>query len=412
MRENDLRIIANTEDYFHIQIFIPIGSIHEKKGQYGISHFLEHIKFNKSKKYDIDIMRNKNGKYLSNAYTTLDHTSYYLTSNENNIEKIINLINEIVFNTQFTKNEIEIERKIVLAEKIYRNQNEIVSNDISIYHDKNPYNRSVIGNVKDLKKITNRDLKKYNEQYINDFFVFVSCSKKNVNKVKKLCLKILPTSIKNDIVPLRNINLFNYELIIRDNIKEKTLLKFNFKTFNSTDTDYNYLDFFNYIISNNKESKLIKLLREQKGLIYKLDTSKATFLNNGFYILEIVLNTNTNVKNVIELILKELNKLKQEELNKTDFENYKQNYLNYLNLKFKNYQYFIEFYSNKLFLNPDFKIEPYLNNIKKIKSHKMLDVFNKILNFYQMNIVIYGNFKNINGTHKQIYNVIEKLRKV
>ena len=42
----------------------------------------------------------------------------------------------------------------------------------------------------------------------------------------------------------------------------------------------------------------------------------------------------------------------------------------------------------------------------------MLDVFNKILNFYQMNIVIYGNFKNINGTHKQIYNVIEKLRKV
>ena len=41
----------NDDNIFSIQVYIPLGSIHEKKGEYGISHFLEHIKFRKSKKH-------------------------------------------------------------------------------------------------------------------------------------------------------------------------------------------------------------------------------------------------------------------------------------------------------------------------------------------------------------------------
>ena len=41
--------------------------------------------------------------------------------------------------------EIEKERKIVLAEKVYSQQDKFILNDVSIYHEKNPYNRAVIG---------------------------------------------------------------------------------------------------------------------------------------------------------------------------------------------------------------------------------------------------------------------------
>ena len=77
MKENNLKIITNNDNIFHIEIYVPVGSIHEEKGQYGISHFLEHLKFNKSKKYDKTDFINKLTKYTYNASTTLDHTKYF-----------------------------------------------------------------------------------------------------------------------------------------------------------------------------------------------------------------------------------------------------------------------------------------------------------------------------------------------
>ena len=72
MKESDLKIITNKNNYFHIQVYVPIGSIHEKKDQYGISHFLEHLKFNRSKKYENDKFTKILEEYSYNAYTTLD----------------------------------------------------------------------------------------------------------------------------------------------------------------------------------------------------------------------------------------------------------------------------------------------------------------------------------------------------
>lgn len=47
MRENPHNIffINSKSEILKISIYFPVGSIHEPKGQYGISHYLEHMKF-------------------------------------------------------------------------------------------------------------------------------------------------------------------------------------------------------------------------------------------------------------------------------------------------------------------------------------------------------------------------------
>lgn len=410
MKESDLKIITNNNNIFHIQIYVPIGSIHEKKGEYGISHFLEHLKFNRSKKYNTEKFRKILSNYSYNAFTTLDHTSYFITSTDENYDKLIDIMNEIVFNTTFSNNEIETERKIVLAEKIFTQQSKFFLNDISIYHEKNPYNRAVIGTVGDLNKISNKHFKKYNEQYLNDFFVFVSCSKKNENKVKKLCLKKFPNPIKKDIKPLQNTELYNYELTIRNIMDDKQILILSFKTFASNNPDNYYMDILDHIISKGKLSKLTNLLREKKGFVYTIESLNHNFIKNGFYTIKIILNKNENIKNVMKLILKELNKLKNEKLSKKELDNYKKNYLNNLDLKLKNYQFYLNFFGEKLFYNSEFKIKNYLDKINNLSSDKMQDIFNKVFNYFQMNIVFYGNFSDINSTNSSIYRLINKYR--
>lgn len=410
MKENDLKIITNNDNIFHIEIYVPIGSIHEEKGQYGISHFLEHLKFNKSKKFDKTEFINKLNKYTYNATTTLDHTKYFITSTNKNYKDIIDIINQIVFNTSFSSNEIEKERKIVLAEKIYTQQEKFLIEDISIYDKKNPYSRAVIGTTSDINNLKNKDFKKYNEKYLDNYFVFVSCSKNIQKKVKDLCLKKFPNSKNQDIKPLLNIDLFKYELVLRNAIDDKQVLIINFKTFSFDDKNYDYLNLVDTIISKGRLSKLVSLLREKKGVVYKVESSNNNFKDNGFYVIKIILNKNENIKNVIKIILDEFKKIKDNELTNKELENYKKKYIDNFNLKLKDYKYFLDFYSNNLFYKSDFKMENYIKKIKGVEPNIINNIINEVLNFYQMNIVIYGNFKNINKTNESIYKIIEKYR--
>jgi len=410
MKENDLKIITNNDNIFHIEIYVPVGSIHEEKGQYGISHFLEHLKFNKSKKFDKTEFINKLTKYTYNATTTLDHTKYFITSTNKNYKDIIDIINQIVFNTSFSSNDIEKERKIVLAEKIYTQQEKFLMEDISIYDKKNPYSRAVIGTTSDINNLKNKDFKKYNEKYLDNYFVFVSCSKNIQKKVKDLCLKKFPNSKNQDIKPLPNIDLFKYELILRNAIDDKQLLIINFKTFSFDDKNYDYLNLVDTIISKGRLSKLVSLLREKKGFVYRVESSNHNFKDNGFYIIKIILNKNENIKNVIKIIFDEFKKIKDNELTNKELENYKKKYIDNFNLKLKDYKYFLDFYSNNLFYKSDFKMENYIKKIKGVEPNIINNIINEVLNFYQMNIVIYGNFKNINKTNESIYKIIEKYR--
>jgi len=410
MKENDLKIITNNDNIFHIEIYVPVGSIHEEKGQYGISHFLEHLKFNKSKKFDKTEFINKLTKYTYNASTTLDHTKYFITSTNKNYKDIIDIINQIVFNTSFSSNDIEKERKIVLAEKVYTQQEKFLMEDISIYDKKNPYSRAVIGTTSDINNLKNKDFKKYNEKYLDNYFVFVSCSKNIQKKVKDLCLKKFPNSKNQDIKPLPNIDLFKYELILRNAIDDKQLLIINFKTFSFDDKNYDYLNLVDTIISKGRLSKLVSLLREKKGFVYRVESSNHNFKDNGFYIIKIILNKNENIKNVIKIIFDEFKKIKDNELTNKELENYKKKYIDNFNLKLKDYKYFLDFYSNNLFYKSDFKMENYIKKIKGVEPNVINNIINEVLNFYQMNIVIYGNFKNINKTNESIYKIIEKYR--
>ena len=46
-----INIITNTTNMFNIFIYVPAGSIYEKKGIFGISHLLEHMLMKRTKQF-------------------------------------------------------------------------------------------------------------------------------------------------------------------------------------------------------------------------------------------------------------------------------------------------------------------------------------------------------------------------
>ena len=103
MVNNGLKYVLNNDNTFKscsIFIFVRVGSKHEKKEEYGMAHFLEHILFKGTKKYRTNLELNRKIDSLSattNASTGKNFTCYFLKLPSINTEEGIELLKEMVF---------------------------------------------------------------------------------------------------------------------------------------------------------------------------------------------------------------------------------------------------------------------------------------------------------------------------
>jgi len=419
MKDKDIRFIYNSDKIFSIQVYIPVGSIHEKKGKSGISHFLEHMKFRKSNNHNMGTFLNLFNKVtVSNAYTTKDHTSYYLRTNDDNWKDITKIMYELIFNTSFKNNDIETEKKIILEEKLLREPNVTKYTEIevllenSILHKDNPYNNSVIGSTKDIKSITNTDLKSYNKQYLNDYLVVVSCSKALKDKVKRYCIKTFPDSKNNPVKKLENTQSFNYRMTVRNLPIDQNNIVLLFKSFSEMDKNKYYLDFIQDFLANNMSSLLGKKLRHEKGYTYTVLSSNESYKDYGCFRITVASNKKNNVYDILNIIFDLLTDLRENGLTEPNLKKFKKKYLNDLEYLFKDRDVKLDTFGNYLYYDRDFTIHKYKKIINEIDLEILKIIFNLLFDYHKMSFVLYGNLKNIKSTNTKIYNIIKKHRKI
>jgi len=418
MKNKDIRFIYNSDKVFSIQVYIPVGSIHEKKGKSGISHFLEHMKFRKSNNHNMEKFLNLFNKVtVSNAYTTKDHTSYYLRTNDDNWKDITKIMYELIFNTSFKDNDIETEKKVILEEKLLREPNVTKYTEIevllenSILHKDNPYNKSLIGSTKDIKSITNKDLKSYNKQYFNDYLVVVSCSKALKDKVKRYCIKTFPDAKNNPVKKLENTQSFNYRMTVRNLPIDQNNIVLLFKSFSEMDKNKYYLDFIEDFLANNMTSLLGKKLRHEKGYTYTVRTSNESYKDYGCFRIIVESNKKNSVYDILNIIFDLLSDLREKGLSEPNLKKFKKKYLNDLEYLFKNRDVKLDTFGNYLYYDRDFTIQKYKNTINEIDLEKLKIIFNLLFDYHKMSFILYGNLKNIKNTNTKIYNIIKKHRK-
>lgn len=81
---NGLRVLTkeiHTTPIVSLMTCYRVGSAHERSGETGISHFLEHMMFKGTDRYgkgEIDLITQRNGG-SNNAFTTYDYTAYHFT---------------------------------------------------------------------------------------------------------------------------------------------------------------------------------------------------------------------------------------------------------------------------------------------------------------------------------------------
>ena len=414
MHKEDLKFIKNNNDYFSIQVFFPIGSIHEKNGKFGISHLLEHMKFKNTKKYNNFSKILEDKSIISNAYTSKDHTSYYIKGLKNDWDEIIELMYELLFNTKIDNKDLNKEKNII-SEEFYLNNVSIPINDddfdlyseVSLFNKKNPYNRRVIGKLENIKNITVKDLKDYNKLYLRDYIVVICCNNNLIKRVTNKCIKLFPKSEKKDNLNVKNIDLFDYSLIIRDLPLKQTKY---FITFNisNVDNDIYYIDFIKFMLTGNRNGLLFKELRGNKGYIYSIESNNETYKDSSFFRI-IFSSTSKNTIEIIKMIFNIIKNLKKELYDHKTLQKFKNKFITFNKFLLKNNNnYFITNFGRLIYYNRDLTIDKYNNSIKNLDNINFKKIVNGIFNFNKMGITIYGNINNINKITENIIKLIDE----
>lgn len=101
-----------------VQMWVKTGSADEKKGEEGISHFIEHLVFKGTKKYKVGEIASAveaSGGEL-NAYTSFDQTVFYVTISKAFQETALDVISQMMGYPTFDPQEVNSEREVVCEE--------------------------------------------------------------------------------------------------------------------------------------------------------------------------------------------------------------------------------------------------------------------------------------------------------
>ena len=177
-------------------VWYNFGSGIEETGKSGLAHFMEHLMFKGTKKYPDNYYSN----YISriggseNAFTSFDYTAYYQVFPKTELKKMMKMEADRMTNLTLTKENIEIEKRVILEERFQRIESDPSSkldeSMRSILFPNHYYGRPIIGWRHEIEGLTYEDvLRFYKENYKPNNAILVLSGDVDLEKAKKLSKK-------------------------------------------------------------------------------------------------------------------------------------------------------------------------------------------------------------------------------
>lgn len=153
-----------------IQLWYGVGSKHEKDGERGLAHLLEHMIFKGTERLsecDINQITHRLSGY-ANAFTSHDYTCYVFDMPKQHIDFAFDLLADCMRNCTFKEDLLHAEIGAVIQElKMYQDDYSIslVEHLISSIFNHHPYHYPIIGYKHDLWAITRDSLVSFYKQH-------------------------------------------------------------------------------------------------------------------------------------------------------------------------------------------------------------------------------------------------------
>ncbi|HRU06561.1 MAG TPA: pitrilysin family protein [Candidatus Brocadiia bacterium] len=260
-----------------LRMYVRAGSIYE--GEFlgaGISHFFEHLLSGgatqtRSEEEARKLVESIGGQV--NAYTTTDHTCYYINTLSKHFDTALELLSDWVVRHKFVENEYQRERSVILEEMRNgeadpnRQLHYLMQRTMFAVH---PTRFPVIGERELFMTITQKDLETYyRRMYVPNNIVFVAVgdfkADEVMGKIRKQFADLAARPTPAQALPAEPRQLSPREAVKEMDVNVAYLLM-GFRTVALSHPDLYPLDMLSVILSDGDSSRLARAVREEKRL--------------------------------------------------------------------------------------------------------------------------------------------------
>lgn len=406
--ENGLKLVVDEMTGFEsvaFNVFVKTGSVNEQVGEYGISHFIEHMLFKGTKtrsSYEISKEFDTIGAVV-NAYTSLEETDFYTKSASEDTEKCVEVLSDMLFYSTFDTNEMEREKQVVIEEiKMYdddpQSKAELIVN--SNFYSGTPYARDVAGSISSVKTLSQNKMFEYkNKFYIPQNITLSFAGKINFKTAEQLVEKYFIPYFKNE----------EFSVNIEKTYKPKQKITFS-KSFKNNEQSQVCISFpglyrgddtiysakiFDIIFGHGMSCILFQSIREKLGLVYTISSSLTQNHAGGDLTISFA-TSNKNVGKALTEIKKQIEIVKKNGISKDQFESAKSNYINSIKLSFENTSYVSLFNAKRYSLFDEILTkEQYIKNVERVCYEDVLSYIKTRFSKKHYSIAIVGKNKNL-----------------
>ena len=325
---NGLRIVylPSGSNVSYCGFSVNAGTRDETPIQHGLAHFVEHALFKGTKRrkawHILNRMENVGGEL--DAYTSKEETLIYTVSLSENVERAIDLLADLVFNSQFPEPELEKEREVIIDEinSCSDTPSELIFDEFeNLFFEGNELGHNILGDVKSLETFTQETCRSFISRLYNpDNMVFFFYGNTPFRKILRLANKYMLTGNQAVTTVNRKTPSFNppRQIKINKNLHQ-THVVVGGKACTAFDEKRTGLHLLNNILGGSgMNSRLNMSLREKHGLVYSVESGLTSYTDAGLFTIYFGCDRKSESQ-CLSLIYKELKRLRDNKLSASQF---------------------------------------------------------------------------------------------
>lgn len=305
---------------FALGIFVGAGSGDEPGQRRGISHFLEHVLFKRTRRRStVRIAReiDRLGGDVD-AFTTKEYTGFYAHSLDSHFEDALDLLGDIVLAPAFGAEDIEVERGVILEEIGEANDNpDDLVHELFVrsFWRTHPLGEPILGTVETVRSIGLTDLYRYHrERYAPGSLIFSVAGHVRGEEVVRAVEKLFRRRPSRGPSPGRRGGhphpYQHVEVRSRRGLEQAHVCLGVTGPSQASDRRY-AASLLDIVLGGGMSSRLFQEVREKRGLAYSVASSLNSYRLGGYETITAACAPK-NLARVLDVTLRELKKLKRE----------------------------------------------------------------------------------------------------
>ncbi len=298
-----------------LQLWIKVGSADERATERGISHLIEHMAFKGTERRGVGAIAAEVEALGGdiNAYTSWDETVFHITVPSSAADQGLDILLDAVLRPVIDEKELEKEKQVVL-EEILEGSERPSTKSFELLFDTayvtSPYRYPIIGYKKIVEKISRDDVLAFREKWYvpeNMFLLIVGDVDpgKVRAQVERHTADLPARGFFRGPRPQESVQKEIRSSLVRDDNARETWLYLAFHIPSMNGNDINALDLTGDILGGRENSRLVRVLKKEKGLVNSISSYALTPKYPGLMVVAATLDAK-NLKPVTRAVMEQI----------------------------------------------------------------------------------------------------------